>query len=214
MHGAMRCFDEVFDLVKEVLKEICIEDKQQLPRQWGERRACQEEEIACVEDLRCKGAWWRQRIWCYFFFFFKPTCLKKKEWPRWKIRPERRWRPHLAGHVLGSGDRDENKNIFTGHVEIFCRNNLWIVKITLATLGEMPRWVDELAALAGSNLRIRGETCTWGVASWSLRLLSPTPPSRLQSITLPHSWLVDIHTLCRTLVPKQSSKSTNLIRTL
>lgn len=56
MHGAMRCFDEVFDLVKEVLKEICIEDKQQLPRQWGERRACQEEEIACVEDLRCKGA--------------------------------------------------------------------------------------------------------------------------------------------------------------
>ena len=56
MHGAMRYFDEVFDLVKEVLKEICIEDKQQLPRQWGERRAFQEEEIACVEDLRCKGA--------------------------------------------------------------------------------------------------------------------------------------------------------------
>ena len=56
MHGAMRYLDEVFDLVKEVLKEICIEDKQQLPRQWGERRAFQEEEIACVEDLRCKGA--------------------------------------------------------------------------------------------------------------------------------------------------------------
>ena len=56
MDGALRYFVEVFDLVKEVLKEICIEDKQQLPRQWGERRAFQEEEIACVEDLRCKGA--------------------------------------------------------------------------------------------------------------------------------------------------------------
>lgn len=56
MHGALRCFDEVFDLVKEVLKEICVEDKQQLPRQWGERRAFQEEETACAEDLRCKGA--------------------------------------------------------------------------------------------------------------------------------------------------------------
>ena len=41
--------------------------------------------------------------------------------------------------------------------------------------------------------------------------LSPTPPSTLQPSRLPHSWLVDIHTLCRTLVPKQSSKSTNLI---
>lgn len=44
--------------------------------------------------------------------------------------------------------------------------------------------------------------------------LSPTPPSTLQPSRLPHLWLVDIHTLCRTLVPKQSSKSTNLIWTL
>ena len=44
MHGAMRCFD---DLVKE--------DKQKLPRQWGERRAVQEE-TACAEDLHWRGA--------------------------------------------------------------------------------------------------------------------------------------------------------------
>lgn len=25
MHGAMRCFDKVFGLVKEVLKEICVD---------------------------------------------------------------------------------------------------------------------------------------------------------------------------------------------
>ena len=47
MHGAMRCFDKVSDLVKE--------DKQQLPRQWGERRAFQEE-TACAEDLHRRGA--------------------------------------------------------------------------------------------------------------------------------------------------------------
>lgn len=179
MHGAMRCFDKVSDLVKEVLKEICVDER--ISSSWqdnGEKRAFQEEKTACTEDLHCRGAWWRQRIWRYFFF--KPTCLKKKEWPRWKIRPERRWRPHLAGHVLGWGDRDEYKSIFTGHVETFCRNSLFIVKITLATLGG--KWPDgwmswrllQAATWEAEVRRIPGELLL-GVST----PLSPIPPSTL-----------------------------------
>lgn len=104
-------------------------------------------------------------------FFFKPTCLKKKEWPRWKIRPERRWRPHLAGHVLGWGDRDEYKSIFTGHVETFCRNSLFIVKITLATLGGN----DQMGGWAGGSCRQQPEKQRWDAYLGSCFLVSPPP---------------------------------------
>lgn len=153
MHGAMRCFDKVFGLVKEVLKEICVDLR--ISSRWQDSREKEEHSRKRRQHVpRTYTAREHDEDKEYgTIFFFKPTCFKKKEWPRWKIRPERRLRPHLAGHVLGSGDRDENKNIFTGHVEIFCRNSLCIVKITLATLGGN----DRMGGWAGSSCRQQPE---------------------------------------------------------
>lgn len=175
MHGAIRCFDKVFGLVKEVLKEICVDlrissswqDNGEKEEHSRKRRQHVPRTYTAREHDEDKG---------HGTIFLKPTCFKNKEQPRWKIRPERRSRPHLAGHVLGSGDRDENKNIFTGHVEIFCRNNLCIVKITLATLGG--KWPDGWMSwrlLQAATWEV--ETRTWGVASWSLHPPTPHPPA-------------------------------------
>lgn len=52
----------------------------------------------------------------YGIIFFNQHASRKND-QGGEDKTGRRSRPHLAGHVLGSGDRDENKNIFTGHVD-------------------------------------------------------------------------------------------------